>query len=68
MERGLYPGVCHVMSFVWCARFSVSSFPREAVSVSCEISIPREYDFDSGFCFSEMGLFWIETVVLRILS
>ena len=44
MERGLYPGVCHVM---WCARFSVSSFAQGVVSVcnvsSLEISIPRQY-------------------------
>ena len=75
MGRGLYPGLCHVMSCVWFARFSVSSFSRGVVSVcnvsSFEISIPRQYGFvciDSGFCFSEVGLFWVERVVLRILS
>ena len=33
-ERGLYPDVSHVM---WCARFSVPSFPRDVVSV-CHVS------------------------------
>ena len=51
MGRGLYPGVCHVVSCVWCARLSVSSFSRGVVSVcsvsSFEISTPRSYGF---FC------------------
>ena len=48
VEGGLYPGGCRVM---WRARFSVSSFPRDLVSVcsvsSFEISFSRQYDF---FC------------------
>ena len=70
MERGLHPGVCHLM---WRARFSVPSFPRDLVSVcivsSFEISFSSTYDAcsDSGFRFSRMGLSWVESVVLRIL-
>ena len=73
LERGLYPGGCRVM---WCARFSVSSFPRDVFSVcnvsSFEISIPRAYGFFRlhwfRIPFSKVGLFWVETVVLRTFS
>ena len=59
---------------MWCVRFSVPSFPRDLISVcnvsSYEISIPRAHGvcIDSGFRFSEMGLSWVATVVLRSLS
>ena len=43
----MYPGVCHVVSCVWRARFSVPSFSRGLVSVCSvslfEISISRQY-------------------------
>ena len=52
--------------------------PSLGVWSVCVMYLPSKYQspgsmilfvcIDSGFCFSEVGLFWVETVVLRIFS